>query len=191
MSDPVTALKGLKNTGGFASISEVGPTGMITLRGDLSAKPVIKAAVAASGVTMPEQGRIGSEGNHAMAWMSPDELLILCAYGDVHDRLAALNKKLSGQHTLAVNVSDARAMFRVRGAHAREVIAKVAPVDMHPDAFTPGMFRRTRFAQVPAAFWMPEPDVVQVICFRSVARYMYDLLGMAAQSRSEVGYFRR
>ncbi|KIN64114.1 Sarcosine oxidase, gamma subunit family [Sulfitobacter noctilucicola] len=191
MSDPVTALKGAKNTDGFASVTEIGPLGMITLRGDLSAKPLIKAAVAASGVTMPEQGHCATEGEQGMAWMSPDELLIMCPYAEVGDRLSELQGKLAKHHALAVNVSDARAVFRLRSTQVRDVIAKLAPVDMHPDVFTSGTFRRTRFAQIPAAFWLPEPDVAQIICFRSVARYMYDLLNIAAQEGSEVNHFSR
>lgn len=189
MSDPVSALKNATYTVGIAEISELGPVGMITLRGDLSAKPLQKAAIAAAGVNMPEQRQCLTEGTGGMAWMSPDELLILCAYADVPAKLADLKEKLAKTHALAVNVSDARAMFEVRGPHAREVMAKLAPVDLAPAAFTPGLFRRSRIAQVPAAFWMPEEDVFRVICFRSVAQYVFDVLSVAAQPGSEVGYF--
>ena len=135
---------------------------------------------------MPQQRQINTEGERGIAWMSPDELLILCPYGEVHDRLADLQGKLAKQHALAVNVSDARAVFQVTGVHVREVVAKLAPVDMHPDHFTAGMFRRTRFAQVPAAFWMPNDQTARIICFRSVAQYMFDLLKVAAQPGSDV-----
>lgn len=189
MSDPVSALKNAAYTPGIAQISEVGPVGMITLRGDFSAKPFQKAAIAAAGVNMPEQRRCLTEGAGGMAWMSPDELLILCAYDDVSAKLADLNAKLATTHALAVNVSDARAVFEVRGAHAREVLAKLAPVDLAPAAFPLGMFRRTRIAQVPAAFWMPEENVFRIICFRSVAQYVFDVLSVAAQPGSEVTYF--
>jgi sarcosine oxidase subunit gamma len=49
------------------------------------------------------------------------------------------------------------------------------------------MFRRTRMAQVPAALWLADPETFQVICFRSHARYVFDLLCVAAQEGSEVG----
>ena len=188
MSEPQSALGGVMDAAGLVSISEVGPLGMITLRGDRSNKAFAKAAVAAAGVNMPEQRMINTEGERGMAWMSPDELLILCPYAEVQDRLADLQEKLAKQHMLAVNVSDARAVFRMTGGPVRDVVAKLAPVDMHPDAFTPGSFRRTRFAQVPAAFWMPDESTVQVVCFRSVAQYMFDLLKVAAQPGSEVRY---
>ncbi len=189
MSEPVTALRGASDATGIATVTELGPLGMITLRGDLGDKAIIKAAVAAGGVTMPEVRHCATEGESGIAWMSPDELLIMSPYSEVHARLADLPDKLTKSHALAVNVSDARAVFQVTGPNAREVMAKLAPVDMHPDHFTPGMFRRTRIAQVAAAFWMPDAETVQIICFRSVAKYVFDVLNMAAQDRSEVGYF--
>ena len=189
MSDPVTALRGASDSTGIASVRDMGPQGMITLRGDLTDKALIKAAAAAAGgVKVPDIRMINTDGENGIAWMSPDELMILCPYGDVHARLAELQSKLAKQHALAVNVSDARAMFHLSGMHVRDVIAKLAPVNMSPSTFEPGMFRRTRFAQVPAAFWMPDQESVQVICFRSVGQYMFDLLNIAAQEGSEVGF---
>lgn len=188
MFDPVTALKGAADPSGFASVTELGPLGMITLRGDLSEKTITKAAVAAGGVTLPGQRMCNTEGERGIAWMSPDELLLMCPYAEVHDRLTDLRGKLAKHHALAVNVSDARAVFQVTGDNVREVVAKLAPVDMYADAFTPGMFRRTRFAQVPAAFWMPDEATVHIVCFRSVAQYMFDVLNVAAQAGSEVNH---
>jgi sarcosine oxidase subunit gamma len=68
-------------------------------------------------------------------------------------------------------------------------MAKVAPVDLAPAQFTAGTIRRTRIAQVPAAFWMPQDDVFRVVCFRSVAQYVFDVLSVAAQPGSEVNAF--
>jgi sarcosine oxidase subunit gamma len=121
--------------------------------------------------------------------MSPDELLVRVPYAAVEDKLAAMTKTLGTSHALAVNVSDARAVFRVSGAHAREVLAKLAPVDLSEEAFKAGDFRRTRLAQVAAAFWMEEGGSFRVVCFRSVADYVFKLLKVAAQRGSEVGVF--
>lgn len=191
MSEPVSALKNARYDAGIAEISELGAVGMITLRGDLGEKVLRKAAVAAAGVNMPEQRQCLTQGDGGMAWMSSDEVLIMCAYQDANAKLADLQAKLSKSHALAVNVSDARAVFEVRGPNAREVMAKLCPVDLTPDQFTSGMFRRTRLAQVAAAIWMPQDDVFHVICFRSVAQYVFDVLSVAAQEGSEVGVFKR
>jgi sarcosine oxidase subunit gamma len=112
----------------------------------------------------------------------------LCPYAEVSDRLDALSDKLGATHALAVNVSDARAVFRVSGPAAREVLDKLCPVDLSPEVFKPGMFRRTRMAQVAAAFWMDDDESLRIICFRSAAEYVFGLLKAAAAPGSGVGY---
>jgi sarcosine oxidase subunit gamma len=190
MSEPVTSVRNATATDGIAAIREIGPVGMITLRGDLASSAVRKATKAAVGVGVPDMRHCTVSDGQGAAWMSPDELLIMCGYSEVPAKLEKITEALGKSHALAANVSDARAVFEVSGPNARDVLAKLAPVDLAPDVFTLGMFRRTRMAQVPAAFWLREPDTFQIICFRSVGQYMFDLLSVAAQPSSEVGYFR-
>ncbi|MBW4707727.1 sarcosine oxidase subunit gamma [Roseobacter sp. YSTF-M11] len=186
MSDPVTALNGVSSDSGIATITGVPLQGMITLRGDLSAAAVKNAATGVAAVDMPGQGEANCVENRGICWMSPDELLVLCPYETVAANIEKMQQTLGIQHALVANVSDARASFRLGGPRAREVLAKLCPVDLSPGAFTPGMFRRTRMAQVPAAFWMRNADTFQIICFRSQARYVFDLLKISAQPGSEV-----
>lgn len=187
MSETVSALNGVTNGDGIAKVTELGLQGMITLRGDLAAAGVKAAATAVAGVDMPGARGITHVGARAIAWMSPDELLVLVPHAEADAAVATMTETLAGAHALVTNVSDARAMFRIEGPAAREVIAKLAPVDLAPSAFGPGQIRRTRLAQVPAAIWMPEDDVLELICFRSVAAYVFNLLCVAAQPGSEVG----
>jgi len=185
---PISALNHARFDG-LAEVTECGLQGMITLRGDLTSSALKSGATKASGTKMPKQGMATVTGDSGLCWMSPDELLVLCPYEEVTDRLDALNTKLGDMFALAVNVSDARAVFCVTGPSAREVMAKLCPVDLSPETFKPGMFRRTRMAQVPAAFWMDEDGSIRIICFRSVAEYVFGLLKAAAQPGSGVGAF--
>lgn len=187
MSEPVTALNCALFEDGIAEVREVPLQGMITLRGDLADASVAQAAQSVLSGDVPKAGYASIAQDRGMAWMSPDELLILCAYGDAASTVAALEKALGEVHALVVNVSDARASFQIGGSNTREVLGKLCPVDLSPSAFTPGMFRRTRMAQVPAALWLCEDETLQIICFRSHARYVFDLLSVAGQAGSEVG----
>ena len=175
MSDPVSALNGASFQG-FASIREIGPVGMITLRAK-GLKSLDKAIKAVTGTKVPAQRRIEVNGDKACGWMSRDEYLLILPYAEVSDALAKLAKSLVGEHYLAVDVSDARAVFRVEGERAAEVLSRLAPVDF--DRLEPGELRRTRTAQVAAAMWQQDQGYT-VVCFRSVARYVFDLLANAA-----------
>jgi len=185
MSNERSALQGAKFTDGLAAVQEMGLRGMVTLRGDLAGKKLIKAVKSVAGA-MPAQRQIVSKGTASAAWMSPDEVLLIVPHGEAEALVASLNRALAGTHFLAANVSDARAVFEVRGARAREVLSKLAPVDFSDAAFGEGMIRRSRLAQVPAAFWMTGVDTITVVCFRSVAQYAFDVLCVAAARGSEV-----
>lgn len=185
MSEAVSALGGARFQG-IADIAELGLQGMITLRGDLGSAKVHSAVKSITGLPVPAINRVQLADSYGVCWMSPDELLLLVPYTEVANQLDALTSQLSGEHALAVDVSDARAVFSVSGPYARDVLAKLAPVDLAAERFTSGMIRRTRIAQVPAAFWLSDEDSFQIVCFRSVAQYMFDLLSVAAQDGSEI-----
>lgn len=184
MSDAKSALPGARYEG-FVKVRELGPQGMITLRGDLGSAKLAEAVKTATGTAVPGQRQIASQADRAAAWMSSDELLLLVPYAEVAGVISGLETALAGEHFLAVNVSDARAMFRLDGALCRDAMAKLSPVDFSEAGFGPGDFRRSRMAQIAAAMWMPDAQSVQVICFRSVAQYAFDLLSAAAAPGSE------
>ena len=182
MSDPISALGGAAATG-FADIREIGPLGMITLRAKPDAKGLEAAILACTGTEIPQVRQILHEGDRAAAWMSPDEYLLILPYSDTSAALRAIATAMAGAHHLAVPVSDARAVFRIEGPKADQVLAKLAPVDLA--AVPEGEMRRTRTAQVAAAFWRQDQGFT-LICFRSVARYVFDLLAQSARTGSEL-----
>jgi len=182
MSDAVSPLGGAVATG-FATIREIGPLGMITLRAKPDAEGLQRAISGCVGTEIPAQRQVLFTAGRAAGWMSPDEYLLLMPYDETDQALAVIAREMATTHHLAVTVSDARAVFRIEGALADQVLAKLAPVDLA--ALAQDELRRTRLAQVAAAFWR-EGDGYTLVCFRSVARYVLDLLTLSASSGSEL-----
>jgi sarcosine oxidase subunit gamma len=187
MSKPVLPLGGA-SFNGLVAVTETGPLGMITVRGDLSSEQFQSAITALTGTGFPDQRKAEIAGEKAVLWMSPDELLVLVSYDDANAAVAQLREALAGTHFMAENVSDMRAAFTLKGDQVRDVVAKIAPVDMSSDQLVPGDMRRTRFAQIAAGFWMVDETTVQIVCFRSVGEYMFNLLSVAADPAAKVGY---
>lgn len=183
MSNAVSALGGVSHKG-FAEVAEAGLHGMITLRGDLASAKMKKAVKAATGTAVPAARRIVIGEGKAAAWMSPDELLILVPYGAARETVEALEKALDGEHHLVADVSDARAVFTIKGKTADQVLMKLCPVDFA--GLADGEIRRTRTAQVAAAFWKSGPEEYTLVSFRSVAAYVMGLLEVSARVGSEV-----
>lgn len=187
MREPVSALPGARYSG-LVEIAEAGPRGMVVLRGDLASEAVARAVREATGQKPPEPRAIVLGAETGVAWMAPDELLILTDYKAVPAMLTALTQALEGAFATVADVSDARAVFTLKGVQACDVLAKACPVDFAD--FPVGTIRRTRAAQVAAAIWRTGEDDFTLVCFRSVAQYMWDLLRTLAQPGGEVGLYR-
>jgi len=182
MSNAVSAL-GHASFDGFVKVREIGPLGMISLRAKPDLPGLAAAIKAAVGTAVPAQRQIEIAGEKAAGWMSPDEYLLILPYGETDAALAAIGAALKGQHHLAATLSDARAVFRIEGAKADQALAKLSPVDFATLGATE--LRRTRAAQVAAAFWR-DGDGYTLVCFRSVAGYMMGLLSHSATKGSEI-----
>lgn len=187
MSNAVSALQGASSSG-FAEVQEVGLVGMVTLKADLSDASVQTALSRVMGLSMPDQRRVvGARDAKAVAWMAPDELLLVCPHAEADAVVAALTRDLGDVQHLAVNVSDARAVFSITARDVRDVLGKLTPADL--GSLEVNEMRRSRLAQVSAAFWMSGHGAATVICFRSVAQYTFDLLHTAVHPGGEVGYY--
>lgn len=188
MSEMQSALQGAVFDGAVR-VEEAGLAGMVTLRGDFGDQKLRKAVRDVVGVDVPGTGAALFKDETGALWMAPDELLLLLSHAAAPEAVIALDGALAGTHFLAVNVSDARALFRLTGARVREVLARLTPADLRPDRLPHGKVRRTRLAQIPAAIWFTEDDTAHVVCFRSVAEYAFDLLSNAAANADALDFF--
>lgn len=162
---------------GLARIAEAPARDMLTVKGP---PDVLADAAGALGAAVPAPLRFeDGEGGRA-AWMAPDELLLGLPPGRGAGTAARLASRLERRHALVADVSHARAVLLVEGVAARDVLAKLTPVDLRPAAFGPGAFRRTRLGQVAAALACEAPDRIEVLAMRSVADYALGLLRAAA-----------
>lgn len=189
MSETATSVLNGMVSDGVVRVADVGLRGMITVRGNLASTMIKNAATGVSGVDFPGQGEANCVDEKGILWMSPDELMVMCPYAARDTALHQIKATLAGEHCLVADVSDARALFYLSGPEGdlRDTLAKLTPADVSPRALAPGRFRRTRLAQIPAAFWFRDPETVELIVFRSVARYAFDVLSNAGST--PVGHF--
>jgi len=171
-----------------AEVATITSRGMVTLRGDLADAGFAAAVEAATGCTIPDTRASTGAGDNRVLWMSTDELMVFCPWSEAPGIVDAFMDKAGDAHVLALNVSDARAVFRVSGAKAWRVLAKGAPVDLAPGRFGVGEVRRTRIATVAAGILKTDEDAFEVFCFRSYAAYLWDWLtvGAGAESLSDL-----
>ena len=160
-------------------IREITDRGMIDLRGSLGDRRFLALVKKVLGFDLPKEPRTSSgENGIAVLWLSIDQWLICGPRNETNDLLTKLNKALANVHSLAVDLSDARAIIRLEGNGAREVIMKGAPVDLTLPEYTPGTVRRLRFGEVAAMVHIinDAPDILDLYVFRSYADFAWDWL---------------
>ncbi len=173
------------------SISEVVDRGMIDLRGLPKDKKFMDAAKGALGVALPTEPRTSAtKGDVTCLWMSPDQWLVTCTRKDVSALLDKLNAALEGIFSLAVDMSDARAIIRLEGERVRETLMKGTSIDFTQPGYEAGTVRRMLFGEIAAMVHIVSdaPDVFDLMVFRSYAHHAWDWIEATAKSGSEVGF---
>ena len=160
---------------------------MVMLRGDLGDSDLEARLASAIGSELPRSGQIVRKGGIEIAWMSPDELLVMQAK-ETSKTVDALSKALTGLHVLVVDVSDMRIEFEISGP-VRDILAKGTPSDMSPGSFGIGDFLRSRIGQVQAAFWLVDDFTARIVCRRSEAEYLNRWLELAIADGSELRFY--
>lgn len=172
------------------SIREIPDRGMIDLRGLASDPAFLSAAHDALGFALPTEPRTSAAwGDVRVLWLSVDQWLILSTRSKAHEILANLRQTLNGIHSLAVDVSDMRAVIRLEGDACREVLMKGTSLDLLSGDYQPGTCRRMRFAEIAALLHVVEDTVFDVYVFRSYAHYTWDFLCATAKESARVKLF--
>ena len=186
-----SALQGRMQSDGLSiSIREIAGRGMIDLRGLATDRKFTAAAKEALGLDLPKMPRTSATwGDVKALWLAPDQWLILTTAANTAPLLDALRKALGKIHSLAVDVSDMRAVIRIEGEEARNVLLKGSSLDLHADAYHAGAVRRFRFAEIAALLDVVEEDVFDIYVFRSYAEYAWAWLQKNARKGTEVSAF--
>lgn len=110
----------------------------INLRGKPT-KKFLEAAASALGLEPPKTPNTTASGGALTAlWLGPDEWLVVGPpdrEGYIADVLRAA---LEGQHCAVTDVTEGRTVIGLAGRHARDVLMKGCPLDLHPREFKAG-----------------------------------------------------
>jgi sarcosine oxidase, subunit gamma len=172
------------------SMREISERGMIDLRGSTSDKKFMAAAKSALGVELPKVPRSSTTfGDVQVLWLSTDQWLVLTGRARVTALLTDLRKSLGTIHSLAVDVSDMRAIIRLEGDGVRETLMKGSTLNLISEDYATGTVRRMRFAEIAALLHVVEQNMIDIYVFRSYADYAWAFLLKAARNGSEVKLF--
>ncbi len=171
-------------------LREIAERGMIDLRGLAGDRKFMAAAKEVLGIDLPKKPRTSAAwGDIKVLWLSIDQWLILSSRTKAAELLGNLRAALAGIHSLAVDVSDMRAVIRMEGEGSREVLMKGCSLDLLNGEYVPGTVRRMRFAEIAALLHVVGDNVFDIYVFRSYSDYAWEFLLATAREPAKITLF--
>ena len=133
-------------------------------------KDQVKAAIRERyGVELPDTPQRVEGKDIAFIWAGPDQWIAIAERGQNRDIEVELKPLLDGLRSV-VDQSDARAVVRISGPRARDVLAKGVPIDLHPRAFEANNVAITHASHIGIIFWqIDDAPAYEIAMFRSFA----------------------
>jgi sarcosine oxidase subunit gamma len=132
------------------------------------------ALQAALGVALPTTPRGITAGPVTWLWSGPNSWLALSAEPIEISAAAKSRAAVTDQ-------SDGRAIIRVTGPHAAQILAKLVPIDLHESTFAPDATALTLAGHIVVQLWRDEHGY-NLTCFRSFAESLHESLSAASRA---------
>lgn len=192
-TSPLAHLKNARDAANLSvSMSEVSDRGMIDLRGEAGSVKFRQAVKAVLGIDLPLKPRATAvKGDVTVLWLSIDQWLVCCPRNKADGLLGELRRNLGEIHSLAVDVTDARAIIRLEGDNVREVLMKGSSIDFTLPEYKAGLVRRLMFAEIAALAHIvaDKPCTIDIYVFRSYADYTWKWIEATTKPAATIGLF--
>lgn len=159
------------------------PQGLMNLRNSWDVSKIMRRYF---GTTLPEEvNSFSISGDRRALWLGPDESLLICADKDSAELHRTLSTQLAGQHFQLTLISDALAVYELKGRYVREILAKGCTLDLHVAIFKPGQCAQSSLDRAAVTLMCETDNSFRLICRTSFADYVETWLKDAA---IEYGY---
>lgn len=148
--------------------------GHLNLRGDAADARFHQAVLACVGIALPDEPNRWIAGvGGVLLWLGPDEWLLITAGGKETAMTRRLEAALDGLHAGVTDVSGGQTVIVLRGAHARDLLAKGCGLDLHPRRFGPGDCAQSLLERVGVCIrQVDDAPTYELVVRRSFADYL-------------------
>lgn len=161
------------------------PRSIVTMIARKDQAEALSAAVQKQyGVACPGPGHSAEGRDVTVHWAGPEQWFVAAGGREEGALYDELGQHLAGISSLS-DQSHGRITLAVSGPHARDVLAKGTPVDLHPRAFGEGRCAVTQMAHVGVHLAQTGPDDFELSLFRGFAESFWEWL---TEMSLEFGY---
>lgn len=148
---------------------------------------IAETALAAIDLKRPDTCRFHKGDDRTVWWLSPDEFLILAAPGQAPNLMEKMATAAGDAHHQVTDVSEYYTQIGLKGTAARDVLARLTMIDLHPSVFSEGMAVGTNLALAQSYLALVDDDgddgaeFIMMVRW-SMADYLWCTLAEAARS---------
>ncbi len=132
---------------------------------------------AALGVALPRQPRLLTADGVTWLWSGNDSWLALADDAALAGRLATAAQNLAA----VADQSHGRVILRLAGPGAADLLARLVPIDLDPQAFPPDATALTLAGHIGVQLWRDDAGGFALACFTSFAQALADALAEAGR----------
>ena len=164
-------------------LSEVAHRTIVNIRGTASDPAFASAVQNATGVALPPSANtVSTGGGRQILWLGPNEWWLTAPDGEAESLLEALRAGFAGQHATACDVSESRAIIRLKGPKAREILMRGVSLDLHPRAFHVGECAQTGLSRANALLHLLDnAPTFEIYVLKSFSDYLWRWLEIVAR----------
>lgn len=137
-----------------------------------------------AGLSPPEPGRWVGDDALALLWSAPGQFIAIADAVTTARLTGAL-----GQHARLIDLTGARLVIRISGPSARDILARLVPLDLHPRVMRPGHVASTVAAYIGVQIWQvdaaPTYDIAGPVSYAGSLVRALELAGAPMQDLIE------
>jgi len=175
------AATGSKAGAGLA-MSEIAHRTIVNIRGAASDPAFASAVQGATGVMLPTAANtVATAGGRQILWLGPNEWWVTGADGEAGVLVENLRAGFVGQHAAACDVSESRAIIRLKGLMTREVLMRGVSLDLHPREFHVGQCAQTGLSRANVLLHLvDDTPTFEIYVLKSFSDYLWRWLEKVA-----------
>ena len=177
------AVAGTATIVGEVTITERPFRAMFNARGKPGDATFVRALGEATGLELPGANAFIARDGRAIAWLGPNEFLLLVERGgDAADAASKIRGRLGGQIRALTEVSAGHTTIQISGGDARSFLARGCALDLHPRALNAGQCLQTLVAGTSVLLLLRDDSPrFEIIVRRSFADHLWRWLKRSAQ----------
>lgn len=155
---------------------------MFNVRGDPRNAAFVPAFAEATGLMLPEANAFVALDGRLVAWLGPDELLLILEAGDAVADASQTRQRLNERIPTFTEIGAGYATLEISGSHSRSVLARACALDLHPRALIAGQCLQTQMAGTAVLLLLRDDSPrFELVVRRSFADHLWRWLERSAQ----------